>query len=149
MYFFHMKGTYCKTLAKQGGHGPGWQRSVHLWEHTFCWLSSWDDEDDELFFNGFPHTSPQEWGVSRRSYAGSITFPQKHRYSRGADLRTNWHPGHLKIISSKVIFYSEQEKVWNHTSNHHHQFWQSWTIFWCNEYGTLGNIPHHNAKWRS
>ena len=106
-----MKSTYCKTLAKQGGHGPGWQRSVHLWEHTFCWLSSWDDEDDELFFNGFPHTSPQEWGVSRRSYAGSITFPQKHRYSRGAVLRTNWHPGHLRKKKIKSNEKKDDKKV--------------------------------------
>ena len=91
--------TYCKILARQGGQGPGWHNSTHLWGQTpslvlLLWLLLL------LYLRGFPQTSPHECGISRLSNGGSIIFAQKHRYSLGVAFLTNWHPGHLQPPSS-------------------------------------------------
>ena len=89
--------TYCNILATQGGQGPGWHNSTHLWGQTpslVLWLLLL------LYLRGFPQTSPHECGISRLSNGGSIIFPQKHRYSLGVAFLTNWHPGHLQPPSS-------------------------------------------------
>ena len=68
------------------------------------------------------HTSPQEWGVSRRSYCGSTVLRQKHLYSLGTDLVRFWHPGHLQPPSGLV------SSRWDLTHFLIQWMWKTWKL---------------------
>lgn len=57
------------TVTGQGGQGPGWQRSRHLWPQAGR--------------RSFLQISPQEWGTKKGWYGGFSVLPQKQIYFAG------------------------------------------------------------------